>query len=158
MYFKDLPCTLTIKIGISLCRRVGRSRQQMCLHSGSISPICIPSFKGIFVFLLPTGSLCHCRCPTDVEWVKLQFEPVHAVASVVSNPLRPHGLKLAKLLCPWDFTGKIPRVGCHFLLQGIFLTQGSNLCLLRLLHCRWILYQWTNRKATDTKFEPIDTN
>ena len=27
--------------------------------------------------------------------------------------------------------------GCHFLLQGIFLTQGSN---LGLLHCRQILY------------------
>ena len=26
------------------------------------------------------------------------------------------------------------RVGCHFLLQGIFLTQGSNPCLLCLLH------------------------
>ena len=25
-------------------------------------------------------------------------------------------------------------MGCHFLLQGIFLTQGSNLCLLSLLH------------------------
>ena len=25
-------------------------------------------------------------------------------------------------------------VGCHFLLQGIFPTQESNLCLLRLLH------------------------
>ena len=24
--------------------------------------------------------------------------------------------------------------GCHFLLQGIFLTQGSNWCLLQLLH------------------------
>ena len=24
--------------------------------------------------------------------------------------------------------------GCHFLLQGIFLTQGSNLCLLHLLY------------------------
>ena len=28
-------------------------------------------------------------------------------------------------------------VGCHFLLQGIFLTQGSN---PGLLHCRQILY------------------
>ena len=26
------------------------------------------------------------------------------------------------------------RIGCHFLLQGIFLTQGLNLCLLHLLH------------------------
>ena len=34
------------------------------------------------------------------------------------------------------FLGKNPGVGCHFLLQGIFLTQGSNLHVLRLLHCR----------------------
>ena len=31
-------------------------------------------------------------------------------------------------------TGKNTGVGCHFLLQGIFLTQGSNLGLLCLLH------------------------
>ena len=29
--------------------------------------------------------------------------------------------------CPWDFTGKNTGVGCHFLLQGIFSTQGLNL-------------------------------
>ena len=34
------------------------------------------------------------------------------------------------LLYPWDFSGKNTGVGCYFLLQGIFLTQGSNLCLL----------------------------
>ena len=34
------------------------------------------------------------------------------------------------------------RVGCHFLLQGIFLTQGSNSHLLHLLHYRQILYNW----------------
>ena len=39
-------------------------------------------------------------------------------------------LKLSRLLCPWDFPGKNTGVGCHFLLQGIFLTQGSNSCLL----------------------------
>ena len=37
----------------------------------------------------------------------------------------------------WDFPGKDTGVGCHFLLQGIFPTQGSN---LGLLHCRQILY------------------
>ena len=35
-----------------------------------------------------------------------------------------------RLLCPWDFLGKNTAVGCHFLHQGIFLTQGSNLHLL----------------------------
>ena len=31
-------------------------------------------------------------------------------------------------------------MGCHFLLQGIFLTQGSNPCLLYLLNYRQVLY------------------
>ena len=38
------------------------------------------------------------------------------------------------LLCPWK-TGKNTGVGSHSLLQGIFLTQGSN---PRLLHCKWM--------------------
>ena len=41
--------------------------------------------------------------------------------------LRLHGLQPTRLLCPWDFPGKNTEVGCHFLLQGIFLTQGLNL-------------------------------
>ena len=32
------------------------------------------------------------------------------------------------------FSGKNPGMGCHFLLQGIFPTQGLNPCLLHLLH------------------------
>ena len=36
-----------------------------------------------------------------------------------------------------EFSRKNTVVGCHFLLQGIFLTQGSN---LGLLYCRQILY------------------
>ena len=39
-----------------------------------------------------------------------------------------------RLFRPWDFPGNNTGVGCHFLLQWIFLTQGLNLCLLRLLH------------------------
>ena len=38
------------------------------------------------------------------------------------------------LLCPWDSLGKNTGVGCHFLLHGIFPTQGLNLHLLCLLH------------------------
>ena len=40
----------------------------------------------------------------------------------------------SRLLCSCVYPGKKTRVGCHALLQGIFLTQGSNLRLLRLLH------------------------
>ena len=42
-----------------------------------------------------------------------------------------------RLLHPWDFPGKNSGVGCYSLLQGIFLTQGSN---LGLPHCQQTLY------------------
>ena len=51
---------------------------------------------------------------------------------VVSDPFLPHGLN--RLFCPWDSPGKNTGLGSHFLLQGIFLTQGLNPRLLYLLH------------------------
>jgi len=48
-------------------------------------------------------------------------------------------------LCLWDSSGRDSRVGCQFLLQRIFLTQGSN---QRLLHCRRILYRWAPREGS----------
>ena len=48
--------------------------------------------------------------------------------SALCDPMQP-----SRLLCPWDSPGKNTGVGCHFLLQGIFPTQGSNLSLLCLL-------------------------
>ena len=59
------------------------------------------------------------------------------IHSVVSNSLRPQGLQPTRLLCRWDSPGKNTGVGYHFLLQGIFPTQGSN---PSLLHCRQMLY------------------
>ena len=56
------------------------------------------------------------------------------VYSVISDSLQPHGLQPTMMPCPWNFLGKNTGVGCHFLIQGIFLTQGSNLGLLYLLH------------------------
>ena len=57
------------------------------------------------------------------------------------------------LLTPWtvarqtslsmDSPEKNIGVGCHFLLQGVFSTQDSN---LGLLHCRQILYWWTMKR------------
>ena len=50
------------------------------------------------------------------------------------HSLQPYGLGPASLLCPWNFSGKNMSMGCCFLLQGIFPTQGSNPSLLCLLH------------------------
>ena len=46
------------------------------------------------------------------------------------------------LLCPWDFPDKSTGVGCHFLLQRIFPTQGSN---LGLPHCKQTLYRLSHQ-------------
>ena len=41
-----------------------------------------------------------------------------------------------RCLCPWDSLGKNTGVVCHFLLQGVFPTKGSNPSFLHLLHWR----------------------
>ena len=48
------------------------------------------------------------------------------------------------LLCPWDSPGKNTEVDCHFLLQEIFPTQGSN---WGFLHCRQTLYCLSHQKC-----------
>ena len=60
-----------------------------------------------------------------LEWVAISFTP--------------------RLLCPWNSPGKNTRVGCHTLLQGIFLTHGLN---PGLLHCRQILYQLSHQGSS----------
>ena len=54
------------------------------------------------------------------------------VRGVTSDCLWSHGLKSARLLCPQISPGKNTGVGCHSFLQGIFLTQESNMHLLCL--------------------------
>ena len=61
--------------------------------------------------------------------------------SVKSYSLKPHGLH-ARLLRPWNSPGKSIGVGCHSFLQGVVLTQGSN---LGLPHGRQILYHLSHQ-------------
>ena len=83
-----------------------------------------------------------CVCLSFRLWCAQPF-------SVVSDSFWPHGPQPARLLCPWDSPGKNTGVGCYALLQGSFPTQGSNPCLLHLLHCRpnsLPLSHWGNPK------------
>ena len=57
--------------------------------------------------------------------------------SVISDFLRLHGLH-----SPWDSPGQNTGVGSLSLFQGIFPTQGLN---PGLGHCRWILYQLSQK-------------
>ena len=71
-----------------------------------------------------------------------------SVSVLVTQPWPTHCNSMdcspSRLLCPWDFLGKNTEVGCHFLLQRIFLTQGSN---SDLLHCRQILYHLSYQES-----------
>ena len=71
--------------------------------------------------------------------------------SVTSDSFQVH-LQPARLLCPQDSPGKKTGVGCHFLLQGIFPTQGSN---LGLLLGRQILYHPSHQGSPLYKINPL---
>ena len=53
----------------------------------------------------------------------------------------------APLFMEFSQAGILDLVASNPLLQGFFLTQGSNPSLLRLLHCRQILYRGASGKA-----------
>ena len=72
------------------------------------------------------------------------------ISSVVSNSLRPHGLQPTGLFRPWDFPDKNTGVGCHFLLQGNFPTQGSN---PGLPHYRQTLYHLSHKGSPGEKID-----
>ena len=103
--------------------------------SHSLIPLLCPQICSIF--------LCLECCSADrfISIIFLDFlcvcVQVCVSQSVMSGSLRPHRLYLARFLCPWNSSGKNTRVDCHSFLQGIFLTQGSN---LGLLHYRQIFY------------------
>ena len=74
-------------------------------------------YLSLLIFLLHFGvwnrTISHVECAQSLSCVPL---------------FATHGL-----LYPWNFPGKDTGVGCHFLLPGIFQTEGSNpsfLCLL----------------------------
>ena len=54
-------------------------------------------------------------------------ECARAKALQLGPTLRLRGLQPAGLPCPWDSPDNNTGVGCHFLLQGIFLSQGSGI-------------------------------
>ena len=81
-------------------------------------------------------------CP---PWHLLVCRVFESESEVVSDSLRAHGLWPTRLLRLWDSPGKSTEVGCHFLLQKIFPTQGSN---PGLPHCRQILYHLSHQGSS----------
>ena len=75
-------------------------------------------------------------------WKLLHFLTEFSITS--ADSLQLYALQPVWLLSSWNSPGKNTGVGCHFLLQGIFLTQGLN---LGLPHQRQMLYHLSHREA-----------
>ena len=115
--------------------------------------ICIHHHVIIFeYFHCPNNPLClvSSSLPPDL-WQPLFLYCFHVCCalshSAMSYSLQPHGLWPIRIVYPWSFPGKNTGVGCHFLLQTIFPTQGLNSHLLHLLHWQMDFYHCTTWKA-----------
>ena len=84
------------------------------------------------------------------EVITVCFSKLSAVLCLVTQlwlPATPWTAAPQAPLSIGESPGKNTGVGCHALLQGIFLTQGLN---TSLLHCRWILYRPSHLAETLT--------
>ena len=105
---------------------------------------CHPLLQGIFLTQGPNLCLLHCRktlyhlshqgshmpCSETNKQSKMKKCKSKLTYFSVSAAAARSLQLCPTLLCPWDSPGKKTGVGCHALLQGIFLTQGLNSGLL----------------------------
>ena len=92
--------------------------------------LCLESWS-LHLFFPLWGLLDGFRNPLEPPGTHLEVQYSAALSrSVLSHFLPPRGLQPTRLLRAPASPGKHTAVGCHFLLQGIFLTQGLNSCLV----------------------------
>ena len=81
--------------------------------------------------------------PQNLRSARKKGESLNSCACMLSylSPVLHFATHQApRLLCPWDSPSKNTGVGCHALLQGIFLTQGSDPRFLVSCIGREVLY------------------
>ena len=87
-------------------------------------------------FLVTHGYQYHCMS-LSLHFGEVENEAQRGCVYLLSRVhlfVNCHEICFETCLSPWNFPGKNIAVGCYFLLQEIFPIQGSNLCLLRVLH------------------------
>ena len=91
------------------------------------------------------------HCSTWLEKIipdgNLQLDFLNMRQSGLTLPCRDGGWNYKG--SPWNYPGKNTGIGSHFPLQGIFLTQGSN---LGLLHCRQILSHLSHQGSPEREW------
>ena len=125
MYISYNPQNLlpgyTLEIFSYMCKcHYFNAQSKILKQSFQEGKLCVPSFP--FISLL--GKFIPCLCACMLKSLQLCLT-LCELSHTESYELQP-----ARLLWPWDSPGKNTGVGCHALLQGIFLTQGLNPHLL----------------------------
>ena len=93
--------------------------------------------------LQPARLFCSWGFSRQEYWSGFPCPPPGDLPNPGTEP-RPPTLQADSLPSEPPGKSKNARMGNLSLLQGIFLTQGSN---WGLLHCRWILTSWVTRKV-----------
>ena len=115
------------------------TKREVSLDKSPLHYLLGSSFCLTFKYTLPWWQL---KLKTIYVNILLPMKSESEVAQSCPTLVRPHGLQPTRLLRPWDFLGKKAGVGCHFLLQEIFPTQGLN---PGLLHFRQTLYHLSHQ-------------
>ena len=132
--------------GATLCCRAQAS------YCGGFSPCRAPALGCLGVSSCGTQALDHVASHSCGSQALVAFS-IQNLPRAGIEPLSPalaYGfLSTAwtvptRLFCPLESPGKNTGVGCHFLLQGFFLTQELN---PGLLHCRQILYHLSYQES-----------
>ena len=102
---------------LGICSFLGVSKQMKASVSLGGAVIFVITIASAVAWLLYTYVLA----PLGLEFMKtiVFILVIAALVQIVE-------MFLTRLLCPLDFLGKNTAVGCHFLVQGIFSTQGSH--------------------------------
>ena len=91
---------------------------------GACSHSCVENHSETLSFMTVASLFIFCSLPFKYRKVKV------LVAQTCPTLCDPMNGSRASLLCAWNSPGMNTGVGCHALLQGIFLTLGSNSHLL----------------------------
>ena len=126
----------------------------LCLGAQSCPTLCNPMDCSL------PGSSVHVDSPGKNTGVGCQ-DPPGDIPNPGTKPRSPI-LQVDPILSELPGKPKNTGVGSLSLIQGIFLTQESNWCLL---HCRWILYQlsyqrspYSNVKISKSASQPRKTH
>ena len=131
----DLRCEPQIRIHPPASTSPGVQRPRFLfwmLHRFDTNPeTALPHLqRGTVILFLSTSEISLDDTQTLTHWKLLRALLLLLFScSVMLDSLRPHRLEHARLLCPTSSPGKNTGMSCYLLLQGIFPTQKSKLCV-----------------------------